>query len=149
MKAMFAILITVSLSIAASSTYAQLRKIPAEVTDAFKAKYPNSNAVEWKDKLKVFQVNFEMKDEDYQARFNSKGEWQETEKFIERKKLSSDVNDGFNKSKYSDWEVKEVSFIEKKDGTEQYRILVKKSDIEKKYLFFNESGKLVKDSITI
>ncbi len=135
--------------ISGTASFAQLRKEPAAVTDALKAKFPNSNAVEWKDKLKVFQANFEMRDEDYQARFNSKGEWQETEKNIEQDKLPSAVNDGFSKSKFSEWEVKEVSYIEKKDGSTLYRILVKKNDIEKKYLFFNESGKLTKDSITI
>ncbi len=149
MKRIIAVLLTVTLLITGASSFAQLRKIPAAVTDAFKEKYPNSNAVEWKDKLKVFQVNFEMKDEDYQARFNSKGEWQETEKNIEQDKLPSEVSDGFAKSKFSEWEVKEVSYIEKKDGTDQYRILVKKNDIEKKNLFFNKTGKLIKDSITL
>ncbi len=138
-----------ALLVTATSSFAQIRKIPAEVTDAFKAKFPNSNAVEWKDKLKFFQANFEMRDEDYLAKFNSKGEWQETEKNIEQDKLPTEVKDGFSKSKFSDWEVKEVSSIEKKDNSIQYRILVKKSDIEKKYLFFNTSGKLLKDSITI
>ncbi len=149
MKAIHLALLITGLVITGTSSHAQLRKVPAAVTDAFKAKYPNSNAVEWKDKLKVFQANFEMKDEDYQARFNSKGEWQETEKNIEQDKLPSAVTDGFSKSKFSEWEVKEVSYIEKKDGSTLYRILVKKNDFEKKYLFFNESGKLVKDSITI
>ena len=149
MKRILTTLLITAFLISATSSFAQLRKIPAEVTDAFKAKFPNSNAVEWKDKLKFFEASFEMRDEDYQAKFNSKGEWQETEKIIERDKLPSEVSDGFNKSKYSDWEVKEVSYIEKKDGTNQYRMLVKKSDLEKKYLFFNKAGKLVKDSITI
>ena len=149
MKTLFAALMTAALLVMVTSSFAQIRKIPAEVTDAFKAKFPNANAVEWKDKLKVFQANFEMRDEDYLAKFNSKGEWQETEKNIEQDKLPSEVKDGFDKSKYSNWEVKEVSYIEKKDNTFQYRILVKKSDIEKKYLFFNKAGKLLKDSITI
>ena len=30
-------------------THAQIRKIPAEVTEAFKEKYPNTKNVEWKD----------------------------------------------------------------------------------------------------
>ncbi|MEO5995658.1 MAG: PepSY-like domain-containing protein [Chitinophagaceae bacterium] len=149
MKRIRTTLTIIALLIFAASSFAQLRKIPAEVTDAFKAKFPNSNAVEWKDKLKFFQASFEMRDEDYQAKFNSKGEWQETEKTIERDKLPTEVSDGFNKSKYSDWEVKEMSYIEKKDGTDQYRILVRKSDIEKKYLFFNKTGKLLKDPIKI
>lgn len=149
MKRILTTFVIATLLLPGNAAFAQLRKIPAEVTDAFKAKFPYANAVEWKDKLKVFQANFEMKDEDFQARFNSKGEWQETENNIDQDKLPSEVTDGFGKSKYSEWEVKEVSFIEKKDNTIQYRILVRKSDIEKKYLYFNKSGKLVKESITL
>ena len=144
-----ALLIAVSLLIFGNSSFAQFRKIPAEVTDAFKEKFPYSNAVEWKDKLKLFQANFEMKDEDYIARFNSKGVWQETEKMIEQDKLPATINESFNNSRFSDWEVKELSFIEKKDGSELYRILVKKNDIEKRNLFFTKEGKLLKDAITL
>jgi hypothetical protein len=149
MKRILTALALAGLLVCSTASFAQFRKIPAEVTEAFKAKYPNSNAVEWKDKIKAFQANFEMKDEDYQARFNSKGEWQETEKVIGQDKLPAEVTDGFSKSKYAEWEVKEVSYIEKKDGTDLYRVLVRKSDLEKRYLFFNKSGKLTKDSMTL
>jgi hypothetical protein len=128
---------------------AQIRKIPAEVTDAFKVKYPDASAVEWKDKLTVFQADFELKDEKFQARFNSAGEWQETEKSIEEDDLPAPVSEGFGKSKFTEWEVREVSMIDKKDGARQYRILVKKSDIEKKYLFFDKDGKLLRDAYTL
>ena len=128
---------------------AQLRKIPAEVTESLKSKYPSASAVEWKDKITVFQADFQMNGEKYEARFNSDGQWQETEKNVDQDKLPPAVKEGFNKSKYTDWEMKEVSYIEKKDGGEQYRILVKKSDIEKKYLYFDKTGKLVKDVITL
>src|SRR3989337_4154002 len=101
---------------------AQLRKIPAEVTDAFKSKYPSASGVEWKDKLSFFQANFAMNDVKYEARFNMKGEWQETLKALDQDELTDAVNDGFSKSKYTKWEVKEVRFIEKKDGGGQYRI---------------------------
>jgi hypothetical protein len=127
----------------------QIRKIPAEVTDAFKVKYPDASAVEWKDKLAVFQAQFKLNDESYQARFNSAGEWQETEKAIEENDLPAPVSEGFSKSKFTEWEVREVSVIEKKDGAKQYRILVKKSDIEKKYLYFDKEGKLIRDSYTL
>ena len=35
---------------------AQIRKIPAEVTDSFTDKYPEAKAVEWKDKLTGFSA---------------------------------------------------------------------------------------------
>jgi hypothetical protein len=149
MKKLLGALGIVALLFSSSASFAQIRKIPAEVTDAFKAKYPDASAVEWKDKLSTFQADFKMKNEAYQARFNSKGEWQDSEKNIDQEKLPSAVKDGFSKSKYADWEVREVSYLEKKGDVTQYRILVKKSDLEKKYLFFNKSGKLLKDTITL
>src|SRR5687768_15560823 len=127
---------------------AQLRKIPAEVTDAFKAKFPDAASVEWKDKLTGFEANFKMEDGAYEARFNNKGEWQETEKIMEPASLPAAVKDGYDKSKYTDWELKELSYLEKKDTT-YYRILVRKNELEKKYLFFDDKGKLLKEQITL
>ena len=132
-----------------SSADAQIRKIPAEVTDAFKGKYPAASGVEWKDKLTVFQANFQLDGEKMQARFNTSGEWQETEKALAEEKLPTEIKDGFSKSKFTEWEVKEVSHIDRKDGSEQFRLLVRKNDLEKKYLFFDKTGKLIRDSITL
>jgi len=149
MKKILTALFLAGMLLISAVTNAQLRKIPAEVTDAFKDKYPSAAGVEWKDKLSVFQANFLMSGVKYEARFNTKGEWQETLKELDKDKLPDAVNDGFSKSKYTEWEVKEVSFVEKKDESEQYRILVRKSDLEKKFLFFDKNGKLLRDSITL
>lgn len=138
-----------ALMIAGTTLCAQIRKIPAAVTDAFKQKYPNASGVEWKDKLTGFRAEFKMNGESYDAKFSNKGEWQQTEKAISEGDLPAAVNDGLDKSKYSEWEVVSVAHIEYKDGHIEYRILVKKNDIEKKYLFFSDKGKLLKDAITI
>ena len=55
---------------------AQIRKLPAEVTNSFSEKYPDAKNVEWKDKLSNFSADFEWKDEKYEAHFNKKGDWQ-------------------------------------------------------------------------
>lgn len=131
MKRVLATILMITLLFTVTNADAQIRKIPAEVTDAFKGKYPSASAVEWKDKLTVFQANFQMDGEKYETRFNNAGEWQETEKNMEQDKLPGAVKDGFSKSKFTDWELKQVSHVQKKDGSDQYRILVKKTDIEK------------------
>ena len=59
------------------------------------------------------------------------------------------VKDGFSKSKYSDRELRECMKIEKKDAEVQYRLLAKKNDVEKKYLYFNKEGKLLKEAMTL
>ena len=127
---------------------AQLRKIPAEVTDAFKSKFPNAASVEWQDKLSGFEASFKIAETAYEARFNNKGEWQETEKILNPQAFPGEIKVGFDKSKYTSWEVRELSHVEKKD-TAYYRVLVRKNELEKKYLFFDDKGKLIKEQITL
>ncbi len=132
-----------------NNTQAQLRKVPAEVTEAFKAKYPDTKNVEWKDKITTFQVDYEMDGIKYESKFSHKGEWQQTEKVIEEDALPAPVKDGYGKSKYTNWELKTVSRVESKDDSIQYRLFVRKSSVEKRYLYFDKDGKLVKDAITL
>jgi hypothetical protein len=149
MKSVLNVIITMAFLASTGIASAQFRKIPAEVTEAFKDKYPDTKNAEWKDKLSVFTVNFEMNDAKYVSKFNANGEWQQTEKEIEEADLPMDLKDGFEKSKYSNWEIKQVGEIENKEGTIQYRLLVKKNNVEKKWLLFNSEGKLLKEMITL
>jgi hypothetical protein len=132
-----------------TGVHAQFRKVPAAVTDAMTAKYPNAKSVEWKDKITVFQATFQLDGADHVAKFNSKGEWQSTEKTIAKDDLPAEVKDGFEKSKYSGWEVRSTSIIYLPENDRQYHLYVEKSDLQKKNLLFNSEGKLLKDSITL
>lgn len=149
LKKILPILTVILVLFAVQSLHAQLRKVPGAVTDALKEKYPAAEKVEWKDKITVFQANFEMDGTSYAARFNSKGEWQSTEKTISETDLPASVKDGFEKSKYSDWEIKSVSLISLPEDKTQYHLFVAKSDLQKKNLLFNPEGKLLRDSITL
>lgn len=132
-----------------STAYAQIRKIPAEVTEAFTAKYPNAKNVEWGDKVTGFEATFNLNDHKQQATFTSKGTWKKSEVTIATEEVPAAVKDGLLKSKYNDWEDKTYVFLTEDDGAELYRIFVKKNDFQKKYLYFNKDGQLVKDSITL
>lgn len=150
MKRLFPVFLTLFLLAAGIATsFAQVRKIPAEVTEAFKQKYPTAINVEWRDRLSNFSAVFESDNAYYEARFNSKGEWQLTENEIEESDLPDEVKDGYDKSKYADWEIGKVHKIELSDGSFQYRIESIKNDVRKKNLYFNSQGRLVKDRITI
>jgi len=148
-KYVIAFLILILASFAIVPSFAQIRKIPSEVTEALKQKYPDAENVSWKDKLSVFAASFEMDNEKYEARFNDKGEWKSTEKEISEADLPGDVKDGFEKSKYADWELKNTFLIELPGNETQYRIQVAKNDIQKKNLLFNNDGQLLKDNITL
>lgn len=129
--------------------HAQIRKIPAEVTEAFKTRYPHAEKVSWKDNLSNFEAQFILNGYEMNADFNSKGEWQDSEKKLKFEELPVAVQDGFSKSKYADWEKIAVAELEKNGDALQYRIYVKKSTLEKKYLFFDTNGKLLRDAIKI
>jgi hypothetical protein len=148
-KIIFASLIFISSSLFSVQSFSQIRKIPSEVTQALKEKYPDADNVSWKDKLTVFSASFEINNEKYEARFDDKGEWKSTEKQINESDLPGDIKDGFEKSKYSDWELKKAYLVELPEETTQYRILVAKSDIQKKNLLFNSEGRLLRDNITL
>lgn len=137
-----------------ASVHAQLRKIPAEVTSALKAKFPNAQKVEWKDKLTYFEASFDDNGVATTADFSSKGEWQQTESGLSWDAAPAAVKDGFKKSKYADandWKMGEtVTKVVKSDNSVLYRIYVDKVDgIQKKYLYFNTSGQLEKETLTL
>ncbi len=148
MKKLTAILLLAVLFSAPS--FAQLRKVPAAVTEALKTKFPNATNVSWKDRLSSWEADFTNNGAETAAWFNGKGEWKETDRKLEFSELPSDVKDGLKKSKYSDWTPGSVIEIQKKDKELQYRIYVEKSSlVQKKYLYFNAKGVLQREAQTI
>lgn len=132
-----------------SGSSAQIRKFPLEVTAAFSKQYPAAENVVYKDNLKSFNVHFTFNGEHMIAKYNAKGEWKETEKIIAMGAIPPAVKEGFEKSKYWNWEIAEVAVIQHPSGTQQYRIKVWRNELQKKYLFYNRSGRLIRDAITI
>lgn len=129
---------------------AQLRKIPAEVTDAFKNQYPSASQASWTDKLSYFQVGFTMDSGLYTARYDSKGVWKGSEQTVTTDKLPASVKEGYDKSKYTDeWKIKECTVLYLIGNVIEYRILIRKSGLQKKYLVFNASGKLLSENSTL
>ena len=135
--------------VAAVTSFAQLRNVPAAVTEAFKTKYPAASEVSWKDNLTNFEAGFSDNGVAASAKFNSKGSWLETSRQLSYDQLSAAVKDGFHKSRFAEWEVKEVQEISEKGKETRFRLLVRKSGLEKKYLFFDEKGQLKREAITL
>ena len=85
----------------------------------------------------------------YIASFSNKGEWESTEEGIDAEELPDAVNAGFDKSKYTDWDMGQVTRIELPEDEVQYKIEVKKGDIKKRNLYFSSEGRLLKDKLTL
>lgn len=150
MKKSIALLMTIALLVVAQNTlFAQLRKVPAAVTEAFKKKYPNAQEVEWKDKVTVFVAEFKENGTEYEARFTNKGEWKSTENEIGVTDIPAEVKDGYSKSKFTDWEIDEAYKIHVPGDKVEYRLHIRKNDVQKKNLLFSSDGRLLKDNITI
>lgn len=131
------------------TSFAQIREIPKEVDEAFSRQYPKAERAEFNDNLINVKVSFELEGDKYMATYSNKGLWKETEKEWQYDKLPQAVKDGFEKSKYADWQVKEAVIIYRAGGTERYRLRVEKGDIKRKNLFFNDKGRLMEEALTI
>lgn len=139
-----------SLVLAMGMLQAQFRKVGAEITNAFAAAYPSATNVTWKDNLTNFEAQFDQSGDHSVAKFTTKGVWMETTRDMKFDNLHAAVKDGFNKSKYKDWEKKEIKEQAVKGKQTLYRIHVSKQEtVINKYLYFNAQGQLVKDALTI
>jgi len=128
---------------------AQVREIPEAVKETFTTQYPGAESVAYEDNLVSVQVHFQMNGEKMVAAYTNKGRWKDTEKDMNFDQLPELVKDGFQKSKYADWKVSDVKMIYLPGGADRYRIKAEKSDIQKKNVYFNKSGRLVEDAITV
>ena len=131
------------------SSFAQIREIPKPVRETFANQYPQAENTDFKDQLVKVDVSFELDGEKLIASYNNKGDWKGTEKEWNFEELSDEIKDGFEKSKFVDWETTETKILYLPGGGEQYRLRVKKNDVQKKYLYFNKKGRLVREAITL
>ena len=129
--------------------FSQVTKIPETAKENFARQYPAAKNVFWDNEVINVNVRFELDGELMNAEYNNKGIWKKTERKWAYDKLPESVRDGFNKSKYADRGVSETVIVYLPGDVEQYRLKVEKNDLQKKYLFFNKEGRLVRDAITL
>ncbi|HUX84783.1 MAG TPA: PepSY-like domain-containing protein [Chitinophagaceae bacterium] len=130
--------------------FSQIRQIPELVKQSFKAQYPNATHVAYTDKLIEVDVNFSDSGYQCKARYTSRGAWENTDREIKMAQLPQQVKDGFDKSKYaSDWTVDQVYEVDIPDNLMEYELVVEKSAIEHKNLFFSVQGRLLSDNLSL
>ncbi len=146
MKQVLTVFMAVILTLSAT---AQFRNIPSEVTTAFKEKYPEATRVSWEDRISNFQAKFVMDDVTYEARFDKNGNWQETEKDMKFDDLPDAVKSAFRSSKFRDYTIRTVAYIENNSGGTEYRLYVRDNVLQRKYLYYAEDGTFLKDETKI
>lgn len=146
MKKLFVIISLLYISFVSN---AQGDKVPEIVKETFQNQYPKADVQEYEDLLIKVVVKFSMDSSEMKATYSNKGVWKGTDKEISYSSVPAEVKDGFSKSKYADWDVRESTQLYLPGGGTQYRLRVKKNDLQLKYLFFNTNGRLLRTSITI
>ena len=142
-------LLTVCLIFFAGNGFSQIREIPKAVEETFSNQYKGASDIEFKDQLVRVDVHFFLDGESMIASYTNKGLWKETQKEWSFDKLPEEVKSGFEKSKFADREVAETIVLYLPGDLVQYRLKAKKNDVEKKYLFFNPKGRLLRESVTL
>jgi putative PepSY-like beta-lactamase-inhibitor len=143
------LLLNASLLLLSVFAFSQVREIPRAVEETFANQYKGASNIEFKDQLTSVNVHFELEGQKMVASYTNKGLWKETQKEVEFEMLPSEVKDGFEKSKFSGREVENVIMLYLPGGVEQYRLKARKNDVEKKYLYFNPKGRLLRESVTL
>jgi len=77
--------------------------------------------------LTGFQVSYEMNGVQYQSKFTTKVSGCRREKILLKTRWRAGQRWFMAKSKYTGWQLKEISCIENKNNTIQYRLFVRKS----------------------
>lgn len=131
------------------SATAQFRNIPAAVTTAFQQKYPAATNVTWEDRVSNFQAKFIQDNVMYEARFDKNGTWQETEKNMSFDELPEGIKSAFRSSKFRDYTIRTVAHIERSNGSKEYRLFIRDNVVQRKYLYYSEDGKLLKEDTKI
>jgi hypothetical protein len=141
--------LAVCLTFISGIAFSQIREIPKVVEETFANQYKGASDIDFKDHLVRVDVQFELDGEQMIASYTNKGLWKETQKQWSFVKLPEDVKNGFEKSKYADREIDDVIVLYLPGGIEQYRLKAKRNGVEKKYLYFNPNGRLLRESVTL
>jgi len=140
----FMLLLTVSFG-----GYAQVTTIPEQAKEHFFKQYPDAKEVQWDNDVVNVNVRFEQDSNKLNAEYSNKGIWKKTLKDWTFDKLPGDIKQGLDKSKYAGREILETKVVYLPGYVIQYRLKVEKSDFERKYLFFNTEGRLVRTTVAL
>ena len=148
MKLIFSLLVSFML-INCSAEAQQLFSVPDIVKQTFDKQYPDAQDLKWTNGLDNHTVRFTLGARKLKATYAPKGDWINTEEQVKMETLPSVVQEGFKKSKYTDWPVKDVIAVTKpRENANEYFIIVQKSALNKKKLVFDAKGRLYEELIT-
>jgi hypothetical protein len=125
---------------------AQLIKVADMVKQVFDKQYPEAKEVDWKGGLDNHTVTYKLNDKKYKSLYTKDGSWVSTETDVKFENLPKSVQLSFGASNYKAWIVKECfEIIKPRAEANEFKIIVQKSSINKKILFFDAKGRLYEE----
>jgi hypothetical protein len=124
---------------------AQTSQPPSATAHLFTKMFPNATKVDWKEKTNNYTAFFNVNDQKCEAKFAKTGGWLSTEETIPLDSLPLPVQNAFKSSQYGDWNETSAYCIRSADGTSQYHLVLTKSNMGRKILFYSQEGKLLAD----
>jgi hypothetical protein len=121
---------------------AQTDNLPKEIAEQFYMQYPYATELNCSVEGATAIVHFIMKKEKYKAVYK-RAVWEYTLMDFNFDRLSEKVKEGFRRSRFAQQDVESVDIVYVPSGFETYRFKLKKTVDNKKYHYFNESGRLL------
>ena len=128
--------------------HAQVVNIPDKTKADFAKKYPKAENVDWDNNGTNYIARFNLGKEKYAARFHMDGTWNYTEQEMELTAFPADVQTSIKNHRYSDLKILSTAYIENSKNEKLYRVEFKKG-IQKKYVFFDKTGKEIRTTSSV
>ena len=117
-------------------------KVPAAVTSAFKAKFPNATKTNWEmENANEYEAGFKLNGEEVSANFDNTGKWLETETEIKVSALPAAVQAALTKD-FAGFKIEEASKIESAKDGNCYEAEIEKGE-ETFDVLFSPDGKML------
>lgn len=132
----------------AQISIAQVINVPEKSKKHFFENYPKATKVDWTNSVAWYTAKFKNNGGVYEAHYRLDGTWDYTEQEMTESIFPEPVKSSIEKSRFAGWEMKSTSRIENNDNQTLYRVEWKKG-IERKYVFYDKTGKEIKSSTTL
>lgn len=123
--------------------------VPKAVKDAFAAKYPTAQKVEWEmEEEGEYEAEFKLSGKEMSANFKADGTWIETETAIKSKDLPQAVKDAIS-SEFPDYEIEEAEQLERPDLAMGYEVELENEETDEEMsVVFTADGKVLEKKMS-
>ncbi len=127
---------------------AQVINVPDKSKKHFFANYPNAKNVDWTNSVAWYTAKFADKQGNHEVHYHLDGTWDYTETDTPQEAFPKAVKSSMEKSRFAGWDMKSTAYVENNKSEELYRVEWKKG-IERKYVYYDKTGREIRSSTTL